>query len=290
MHPFLRKVLLRPHRAAALALGYQNLESLRAHPHPSVQRVAAACLRAMASRFSPEEQEPIDRIEALRARASLSQVRILVDDFGAVSPKANLTHDQMYRGRVVERTVAETCHASKGPVWTALLFHLVRALRPVRGVELGCCVGISAAYQAEAMRLNGDGGHLWTLEGAGAVADVAQRHFQELGLDGITVVVGRFEDTLAGVLQRCGPIDYAFIDGHHDERATLRYFEQILDHCQPQALLLFDDIDWSAGMKRAWRALMDDARVPLAIDCGEIGLCLLDATLRERIRIRAPLW
>lgn len=291
MQLLLRKALTRPHRLAALALGQYNLAQLQQHPHETVRTVAKACEAALRGHFSPEDQRFIDRVEGVRQRAARSSERVNIEDFGAVSPTANLTQAQMYQGRVVQRTVGEACRAaSKRPVWAALLWHVVRALKPQRGVELGCCVGVSAGYQAGAMARNGNGGRLWTLDGARELAAVAQRHFAELGLDNIEVVVGRFQDTLAGVLEAHGPIDYAFIDGHHDEQATLQYFEQILPHCQPRALLVFDDIDWSAGMKRAWRTLAADPRVPLAIDCGEIGLCVLDATLHERVRVRAPLW
>lgn len=292
MQLLLRKIVTRPHRIAAILSSSKALQELSRHPHPTAQAIGAACYRALIGEVAPEERAAIARIEALRTRAAASQELLQVEDFGAVSPTANLTQEQMYAGRTVQRTVGESSRAaSKRPVWTALLYQLVRAFAAKRCVELGCCVGVSAAYQTTAMQAAGPGGHLWTLEGAKALAEVSQRHFKQLGLDGqIDVVVGRFQDTLESLLQAQGPIDYAFIDGHHDEQATLRYLEQILPHCQPRAMLVFDDIDWSEGMKRAWQAIWADPRLPMAIDCGEIGVVVLDSTLAERIRVRAPLW
>lgn len=291
MSLLLRKVLTRPLRVPALLRARRELSQLAQHPHALVRLVAQACDDALHGRFDAEAAAVVARIEALRQRASASTEQVLFEDFGAGSPNANLSEAQMAAGRQLERTVGELSRAaSKRPVWAALLWHLVRALQPTRGVELGCCVGVSACYQAEAMRLNGNGGRLWTLEGARALAAVSQRHFAELPVHNVEVVVGRFQDTLDGVLANHGPIDYAFIDGHHDEAATLRYLEQILPHCQPRALLVFDDIDWSAGMARAWQAIEADRRLPLVIDCGEIGLCLLDPSLSEPVRARAPLW
>ncbi|MBI5610440.1 MAG: class I SAM-dependent methyltransferase [Deltaproteobacteria bacterium] len=285
----LHRVLSRPHHLLSLIQTARTLAKLEGHPHAAVRAAASACKSALLGRFSPEEQAWIAEVEDLRSRASRSAEVVRIDDFGAVSPNSNLTAEQMYAGRVIERTVGAACKAASKPlVWSSLLFQLVRHFDPKTCVELGCCVGISATFQAGALRLNGHGGRLWTLEGAPAFAEVARRHFQEVGVD-VEVVVGRFQDTLAGFLTEHAPIDYAFIDGHHDEQATIDYFEQFLPHCGPGAVLVFDDINWSKGMTRAWHRIEADPRVPLAFDCGEIGLCVMDATLSERVRARVPL-
>lgn len=285
----LRRVLSRPHHVVSLVQTARTLAKLQAHAHPAVRAAASACKSALLGSFSPEEQAWIAKVEALRSRASRSTEVVKIDDFGAVSPDSNLTAAQMYAGRVIERTVGAACKAASKPlVWSSLLFQLVRHFDPKTCVELGCCVGISASFQGGALRLNGHGGHLWTLEGAPALAEVSRRHFKEIDVD-IEVVVGRFQDTLAGFLAAHAPIDYAFIDGHHDEHATIDYFEQFLPHCGPRAVLVFDDINWSKGMTRAWRQIEADPRVPLAFDCGEIGLCVIDATLADRVRARVPM-
>lgn len=166
--------------------------------------------------------------------------------------------------------------ASKAPVWAYLLFRLVREHRPERALELGTCLGLSAAHQAAALELNG-GGRLVTLEAAASRAELATRNLERLGLAGrADVVRGRFQDTLEGVLGGFeGPIEYAFIDGHHDEQATLTYFEKILPFLADQSLVVFDDIAWSDGMARAWRSLQAHARTALSVDLGNIGICAI---------------
>ena len=285
----LRRVLSRPHHLVSLVQTIRTLGKLQAHPHPSVRAAAIACKSALLGKFSPEEDAWIAEVESLRRRASRSKEVVRIEDFGAVSPTSNLTAEQMYQGRIVERTVGAQCEgASKPLVWQALLFQLIRQFQPKTCVELGCCVGISASFQAGALRLNGSDGHLWTFEGAPALAEVSRRHFKEIGAD-VDVVVGRFQDTLAEFLTDHAPIDYAFIDGHHDEHATIEYFEQFLPHCGSRAVLVFDDINWSKGMERAWRTIESDARVPLALNCGEIGVCVLDSSLADCVRARVPL-
>jgi predicted O-methyltransferase YrrM len=140
---------------------------------------------------------------------------------------------------------------------------------------MGTAVGISAAYQTAALRLNGHGA-LVTLEGATSLAEIARNNFQQLGLDTVEVVVGRFHDTLPVVLTNRRPVDYVFVDGHHDDQTTLAYFEHILPFLAETALLVFDDIAWSEGMKRAWATIARDKRVGVAVDLGAVGLCVID--------------
>jgi predicted O-methyltransferase YrrM len=178
--------------------------------------------------------------------------------------------------------------ASKPPFWCGLLFELIRTVHPKSCIEMGTAVGISAAYQGAALRLNGDG-DLVTLEGAGSLANIARKNFQELGLDTVDVVVGRFQDTLPDVLASRKPVDYVFVDGHHDERATLDYFDQILPFLSGISLVVFDDIAWSDGMKRAWGRIAHHEAVEVAVDLGPVGLCVVDRTGAGARYFRIPL-
>jgi predicted O-methyltransferase YrrM len=137
---------------------------------------------------------------------------------------------------------------------------------------------MSAAYQGAALKLNGRG-TLLTLEGDPSLADIARNNLEQLGLDTVEVVVGRFQNTLPDSLIKRRPVDYVFVDGHHDEQATLAYFQQILPCLSETALLVFDDVAWSGGMKRAWRAISSDRRIAVAVDLGGVGLCLVDRSI-----------
>ncbi len=172
------------------------------------------------------------------------------------------------------RTLGEVCLTSSMPYrWALLLLKLVRTLQPSTCLELGTCVGISAAYQAVALELN-QRGRLITLDGAAPLAHIAHQNLDLLGLtQRLTVKVGRFSDTLGSVLREHSPVDLVFIDGHHDRQATLDYFEQIYPHLSPSAVLLCDDIHWSPGMLQAWQTISGDRRHILSIDLQQIGIC-----------------
>lgn len=237
-----------------------------------------------------EEENWVDRIEHLRTEMNSSTKQITRADYGARNKDANLKLDEMRAGVEVTDTLGHISQvASKSPFWCLLLFKLIRNIQPNSCIEMGTAVGLSAAYQAAALTLNGRGS-LVSLEGAASLVHIARNNFQKLGLDSVEIVVGNFQDTLADVLTARRPVDFVFVDGHHDEHATLAYFEQILPFLGETALLIFDDITWSEGMKRAWNTIAKDKRVGIAVDFGLVGLCAVDNSITKRRRFSVPLY
>jgi predicted O-methyltransferase YrrM len=122
------------------------------------------------------------------------------------------------------------------------------------------------------MRHNGRG-RLVTLEGAPGLAAIARRTLGDLRLADVDVEIGRFDTVLPRVLSD-GPYGFAFIDGHHDEAATVGYHRQLLPHLDPGAVLVFDDIAWSDGMARAWGVVARDPSTAISVDLGAMGVCI----------------
>lgn len=254
-------------------------------------RAIVAAIRAAQdeSTLSAESREWTQRIELVRARLNASAREISRVDFGAGGPHDTRSAEEMQQGVVVMETLGELSrNASKSPFWCRFLFGLVRGIAPESGIEMGTALGLSASYQAAAFRVNRRG-RFATLEGAASLAEEARSNLHSLGLDDVDVVVGRFVDTLPGVLTARRPLDYVFVDGHHDGEATVEYFEQLLPYLAPRAFLVFDDIAWSDGMRQAWNRIARDARVALAVDLGQMGVTLLDASSRRSRRYRVPL-
>lgn len=67
-----------------------------------------------------------------------------------------------------------------------------------------------------------------------------------------------------------------FIDGHYDQVAPKRYFEMIHPFLARHAVLVFDDIRWSVGMRAAWKEIRSDPRVKYAVGLDQWGICLLE--------------
>ena len=238
--------------------------------------VASALARAPLACFSAEEMRWIDRIERIRKTTTRSTQAITVRDYGARKPGDALSDADMAEGVLVRKIVGEICRiASKGPASAAVLFSLIRQLKPQRCVEMGTCVGISGAYIGAALALNG-AGRLVSLEGDEAVAAIARRNFAALGLAQVTVVVGPFHRTLVPALAAATPVDFLFVDGHHDEHATQRYFETALDYLAADSLAVFDDINWSDGMRRAWHAVAAHPACVGTFSLSDFGIALVN--------------
>jgi predicted O-methyltransferase YrrM len=210
-------------------------------------------------------------IERRRKELISSQEVIENIDYGAGFPAREFSPEQQRAGVRGRRSVSEvTKISSSSPNRGRILYLIVRQIKPQRVLELGSCVGISGAYIAAALERNGIG-QLWTLEGSPSLAKIAQTTFAELLLSRASVITGPFHETFPSVFE-CGPFDFAFIDGHHDGAATIRYFHQIASHASPRATFLIDDIDWSDGMRQAWHTIRSDALCSASCTLGKFGV------------------
>jgi predicted O-methyltransferase YrrM len=201
-------------------------------------------------------------IESLRRDLLKNTELIEVEDYGAGSAviKTNT--------RAIHKMAASSLKPKK---FAQLLFRMVRYYKPATMVELGTSFGITSAYLAAAST----NASLYTLEGAPAVAAIAEQQFGLLGLQNIRLLQGDFEQTLPALLSSIDRVDLAFVDGNHRKIPTLRYFQQLLRVSTDSTILIFDDIHWSSEMEAAWAAIKSDPAVTLTIDLFFIGIVLL---------------
>ncbi len=264
-----REMQARPH--------WKRLGQVQEDP---VAAIARAALATRATQIEPEEEKAIDKIEEVRARLLASDTPVTYTDFGALHPWTELTEEELYKGEERTRPLAEIAKASKPPKWALLLFKLARELKPDTVLEMGTCVGISAAYLLAALQLNGKG-RLITMEGGKNVAEIAEENLQNLGFTNFEIVTGRHQDTLPSVLADNKPIDFAFVDGDHAEHTTITYHEQVLEHTGQHAVIYHDDIRWSPGMRRCWQHICDtDRSVTAILDFHWVGVMVIDKNYR----------
>lgn len=167
-----------------------------------------------------------------------------------------------------------TAMMSLSPRWCLLLLRLVRELKPLRCLELGAGFGISAAYGAAALELNG-AGKLTTMEGSAEWATIARENLEALGLDRVEIRVGPIEAGLESTISVRGPFDFVFIDAEHQAAATLAHVASLLDGLAPGAVIVLDDVDWSE-MRRALDRVAAHPRVERSVVVGRLGLVFLD--------------
>jgi predicted O-methyltransferase YrrM len=183
-------------------------------------------------------------------------------------------------------SVAEACRASKKPRSALLLHLLVRELAPRRVLELGTNLGISAAYQASALPRDG---RLLSLEASPYRQRIARDLHRRLGLENVAYRCGLFADVLDAALDEIGPVELAFIDGHHERQPTLDYFARIVERAAERCVFVFDDIRPTPTMESAWREILRDPRLDLAVDLTWIGVAVRGASPGGAATPLAPL-
>ena len=84
-----------------------------------------------------------------------------------------------------------------------------------------------------------------------------------------------FDDAIDSLSQSNKKFDLAFVDGQHEEQATLHYSQKLKSILNPGGAILFDDIYWSEGMHSAWIQASNDPDFITSLDIGSRGLCVL---------------
>lgn len=285
----LRAIKSRLRKMRDVHLRRRELRRLTGVGDETAIRLAQAIRETADRSFTQAETDWMDAIETLRSKVAASEESISYSDFGAGEPADHYTPEEMAAGTPRTNSLARLCQqTSKRYPWSHLLLKLVRTAKPTACLEMGTCLGFSAAYLTAALEMNGEG-KLITLEGAAPLAELAGRHLATLELDRVEIRIGRFQDTLDAVLREAGPFGFAFIDGHHDGDATVAYFEQILPSLTNNAVVVFDDILWYESMQTAWRQIASHANVRIAVDLGVMGICVVSTSVEPKHSFRFKL-
>ncbi len=205
-----------------------------------------------------------ENIENLRKKLLKNQTILSLTDFGAGMQGNSLVQ--------TEKTVAEIAKSSaRRRKEGAFLFRLCEHYQPKRALELGTNLGISTLYQAAAIPES----RFVTLEGAAALAEIAQQNFDAFSLSP-EILIGEFSETLTHKISLSAyRPDYVFIDGNHRYEATMAYFRLFLPHIPDGGMMVFDDIYWSKGMKKAWEEIISCEEVRVSIDVFWFGICFI---------------
>jgi predicted O-methyltransferase YrrM len=159
-----------------------------------------------------------------------------------------------------------------------LLTELVRFFRPRLVIELGTSLGISA------MSLGFDRQTpVITIEAAEALCDLAQSHFRQHGYHNIRLERGPIDECLPMVLaQEELNADLVFIDANHRSEALIRYVGWLKTHLSEHAVIVVDDIRWSADMYAGWKELCADEAFQLSLDLRALGILIKRPELVKR--------
>lgn len=214
-----------------------------------------------------------DHIEAQRHVLLRNNATVPGEDYGAGSHKLST-------GSRPVRDIARTSLSS--PTRCRMMFRLIVYTRPACILEMGTSLGIMTAYLAKVS----DKATVHTLEGHAGRMNIAQDVARELRLHNIIFHQGRFSETLPHILHSGRPIQLALIDGDHRGASLIAYFGQILPCLSDDAVVVVDDIRWSAGMYAAWRSLTQDPAVTCSLDYFSFGMLFIRHAFRGKMHMQ----
>jgi predicted O-methyltransferase YrrM len=210
--------------------------------------------------YSKDQGPAASDIESLRSNLKKNSSTINVKDLGAGSS---------VDGRANERTLSFiTKQFSKSPKLCQLLYRLVKFHKPELMLELGTSMGLSTMYQAA----GNPNGHLYTVEGCPETHLQAKKNIEEIGIQNITTINDSFDNLIPEFISKHGYPDWVYIDGNHTYEATIRYFNLLNDPKNPKQVLVFDDINWSDGMRQAWLEICSSKEVTMTLNLFYLGI------------------
>lgn len=246
-----RRLASRAYVRCAAPLGRRALSRMLRDGLPP--RLAAPLRYLFDGREPPRAREQADAIERVRAAIAMRTETYTLPPTSASHPRV-LSWPWLAHNVSVQRR------------WGLFLHLCAEAVAARRVLELGACVGISGAYMATAASHP----RVVTIEASPELAPVARETLAPFDAE---VLHGMFDERLPDALT--APIDLAYVDGHHDGAATLRYVRAIVPHLAPGALIVLDDIRLYDEMIDAWRTLRTMPGLAAAIDVGRFGLLVM---------------
>jgi predicted O-methyltransferase YrrM len=220
------------------------------------------------------KNEQLNNIEKLRKELSSSKKEIEVHDFGAGSD---------FKKTNTKKISEIVRNSTKSRKYANLLYRIITHYKTQNILELGTSAGLTSMYLSAPTCVN----NLFTVEGCPETAKLAEDNFKKLNIKNIKQIIGNFDNVLPDILKQYPNFDFIFFDGNHTKEATLRYFGQCLSFISNESIFVFDDINWSKGMKDAWNSIKEHNVTSVTIDLFFIGIVFFRKELsKENFVIR----
>jgi len=219
--------------------------------------------------YDKSEHAEYKKVEKLRNLMYSDKSLINIEDLGAGSRLGNSK----------QNTVSSVCKKSAlSKKYAKLLFRLVKIYKPSSILEFGTSFGLSTIY----FSLANPNSKIYTIEGSEEIYMKANENFKLLGLKNIISLQGSFIYNIDKVLNEENSFDFIFFDGDHTYESTIIYFEKCLSKINNNSIFVFDDINWSEEMERAWFYIKNHKEVRVTIDIFFMGFVFFDKRLSKQ--------
>jgi predicted O-methyltransferase YrrM len=222
-------------------------------------------------RFTSEEKRIAKEIESFRPR--IPELTAEKEIYSYSSPHSNTFQTdetgKVLPGSYVGSTVEAHMKTGSSTFNGILLRRIVEGAGVKRILELGTNTGFSGCYF-----LSVPGTELVTIEGSEALCEIARINMNRIsGKHRIMHML--FDEAIDELIKEGATFDCVFVDGQHEQKATLHYTQRVLPLLKPGSLIVHDDIYWSDDMNQAWQKLVRDPQFSETVDLFYKGVCRL---------------
>lgn len=183
---------------------------------------------------------------------------IEVTDFGAGSKVFKSNKRQISK-------IAQTAGIS--PKRAELLFRVTNYFKPENILEIGTSLGLATS----ALALGNTKAKVITIEGCPQTGGTAKNQLDKFGCKNVKTIISEFESFLISENIQATNYNLIYFDGNHSKKATLAYFEVLLQTIDNDSVWIFDDIHWSPEMEESWEIIKNHPKVKVTIDTFQWG-------------------
>jgi predicted O-methyltransferase YrrM len=250
------KLLKIKHFFSSKILQDSNLKILNQHGLEG-QQIVKAFLKTLKGKNTIHEDQLFKKLNQFRSDLFTDNRKISFEEIGSTT----------------EMTVAEVVSRAASPeIWTRFFYQLSKSNNINNVLEIGTNLGVSGQYFLKALEGKKNTKFI-TLEGVKGLCDIAQQRLTLLSTEQeFEVVHGLYDQTLIDIINKDIHFDLLFIDGNHRYDATLKYFELLKNNISDRVLVIFDDIHWSEGMRKAWQEIIAQKGVVFSINFFKLGI------------------
>jgi len=171
-------------------------------------------------------------------------------------------------GKSNYKKISKIVHRETLPFSAALIMSVWAKKKKAKKIlELGTSLGLTTSVLAAITNAE-----ITSIEGDPVLQRFARFTARKTGVeDKIHFILGDFDHYLEKLMQST-QFDIIFVDGNHTYQATMRYF-RIISRLQPSGtIVIFDDINWSEGMRKAWKEIKNSSETKVIFNFVRTGI------------------
>ena len=144
-------------------------------------------------------------------------------------------------------------------------------------LEIGTSLGITTHYLAELTIVE----TLVSIDSNKELMALAKQTLKDANTQ-IELITADADDAIVALANREATFDMVYVDANHTYEATIRYFKQLKHVIHDESVIIFDDINWSVDMTKAWEKILSDQHVMLSIENYEMGIIFFDTKYAKK--------